>query len=84
MRFFPNEHLNVVHGRLFVDETEVAGRFTIHARNLAHAAAHSGAYWIFTCGCGDAGCAGIFEPVYVGHGQKVIQWHIREPDPART
>jgi len=39
----------------------------------------SGNYYIFTCGCGSAGCAGIEDGVEVEHHNNIIEWRCRLP-----
>lgn len=36
-------------------------------------------YALFLCGCGDEGCAGIFETPKITANDKTISWHIFEP-----
>lgn len=40
----------------------------------------SGNYALFTCGCGEEGCAGIWETPYVTIEEKTIKWQIFEPE----
>jgi len=39
----------------------------------------SGELDIFTCGCGQPGCAGIFQGIEVGHSHKEITWKCPNP-----
>ena len=48
---------------LRVDGILLGERYVVDVRRLAEALTREGEYFIFTCGCGDAGCAGIFEGV---------------------
>jgi hypothetical protein len=48
---------------LRVDGIRLGEGYVVDIRRLAEALTREGEYFIFTCGCGDAGCAGIFEGV---------------------
>lgn len=50
-------------GELRVDGTRLGEWYVLDIRRLAEALASEGEHFIFTCGCGDAGCAGIHEGV---------------------
>ena len=50
-------------GELRVDGTRIGEGPVLDIRRLAEALTSEGEHFIFTCGCGDAGCAGIFEGV---------------------
>ena len=50
-------------GELRVDGTRLGEGYVLDIRRLAEALTSEGEHFIFTCGCGDAGCAGIFEGV---------------------
>ncbi len=49
---------------LHVDGVRLGEGYVVDIRRLAEALTREGEYFIFTCGCGDAGCAGIFEGVW--------------------
>lgn len=46
---------------LRVDGELVGGKYVLDLRCLANALTRDGEHYIFTCGCGDSGCAGIHE-----------------------
>jgi len=48
-------------GELRVDGEIVGERYVVDVRRLASALVKAGEYFIFTCGCGEPGCAGIHE-----------------------
>lgn len=50
-------------GDLRVDGARLGEGYVVDIRRLAEALTREGEHFIFTCGCGDAGCAGIFEGV---------------------
>ena len=50
-------------GELRVDGARLGEGYVLDIRRLAEALTSEGEHFIFTCGCGDAGCAGIFEGV---------------------
>lgn len=50
-------------GELHVDGVRLGEEYVLDIRQLTEALTREGEHFIFTCGCGDAGCAGIFEGV---------------------
>ena len=48
-------------GELRVDGELVGQRYVVDVRRLASALVRNGEHFIFTCGCGEPGCAGIHE-----------------------
>jgi len=68
---------------VLIDETVIWTDFCIDYKSLVRSAHEQGDYFIFTCGCGDAGCAGLFAPIQVKHDAESITWHITEPEPMR-
>ncbi len=50
-------------GNLRVDGIRLGEGYVVDIRRLTEALTREGEHFIFTCGCGDAGCAGIFEGV---------------------
>ena len=48
-------------GELRVDGKLVGERYVVDVRRLASALTRNGEHFIFTCGCGEPGCAGIHE-----------------------
>jgi hypothetical protein len=48
-------------GELRVDGELVGERYVVDVRRLASALIRNGEHFIFTCGCGEPGCAGIHE-----------------------
>jgi hypothetical protein len=50
-------------GELHVDGARLGEGYVLDIRRLAEALTSDGEHFIFTCGCGDAGCAGIHEGV---------------------
>lgn len=50
-------------GELRVDGARLGEGYVLDIRRLAEALTSEGEHFIFTCGCGDAGCAGIYEGV---------------------
>jgi hypothetical protein len=68
---------------ILIDGAPISTGFHIDYFDLASSARENGDYFILTCGCGDAGCAGLFEPIKVTHTSDTIAWHITEPEPKR-
>ena len=50
-------------GELRADGNRLGEGFVLDVRRLADALTREGEHFIFTCGCGEPGCAGIFEGV---------------------
>ena len=50
-------------GELRVDGARLGEGYVLDIRRLAEALTSEGEHFIFTCGCGEPGCAGIFEGV---------------------
>lgn len=50
------------------------GKDIIDLEELKKSAIFSGAYNLQTCGCGVAGCAGFFEPIFVQHTNDYVIW----------
>ena len=50
-------------GELRVDGTRIGEGHVLDIRRLAEALTSEGEHFIFTCGCGEPGCAGIHEGV---------------------
>jgi hypothetical protein len=69
--------VNYEHGDLSVDLTELAKTLDT-----------DGEFFIITCSCGDAGCAGINEGVQVTREHNVLRWLVRKsgkgPEPERA
>lgn len=64
---------------LQVDGRSVLEGFTLDLRALVASTHANGEYWIFTCGCGEPGCARINRPVVVRHGCGEVIWEVPEP-----
>lgn len=50
------------------------GEACVDLKQLKESALSSGAYDLLTCGCGEPGCAGFFEPIFVQHVGDCIHW----------
>jgi hypothetical protein len=50
-------------GELRVDGARLGEGYVLDIRRLAEALTSEGEHFIFTCGCGEPGCVGIFEGV---------------------
>lgn len=69
------------HACIAVNGNTVGGRFAIDYHDLVKSATEPGEYFIFTCGCGEPGCTGIFQSVLIEHEKGKIYWQIPEPPP---
>jgi len=70
------------HAAIVVDGDSVCS-YAIDYRALVCSAQAPGGYFIFTCGCGEPGCAGLQAPVEVEHRNDQIFWHMTDPEPER-
>jgi hypothetical protein len=69
----------VVRASLTVDDREVS-KLPIDLRALLASTERSGEYFIFTCGCGNSGCAGVDNGIIVVHSDYgLTDWFIPEP-----
>ena len=60
-------------GELHVDGARLGEGYVLDIRRLAEALTSAGEHFIFTCGCGEPGCAGIHEGVRSRHaGDQVL------------
>lgn len=64
---------------LLIDEEPIDEHLPIDLHALIKGLARSGRHYIYTCGCGDAGCAGVEEGVRVGHRLGTVIWEYRLP-----
>ena len=62
-----------------IDGVEINSNLPIDLPHLVRSLHFEGEYYIFTCGCGEAGCAGIFEGVHVSFEGDLIKWLVRDP-----
>jgi hypothetical protein len=58
---------------------ELLTDFVVDTPELVKSISVSGEYFIFTCGCGDSGCADIDNGIIVDHKDGVIKWLIPDP-----
>ena len=64
-----------------VDGERCGRNYCIDYKELVRSLTADGDYYIFTCGCGEAGCAGISEGIHIHHAAGVVEWHVVEPTP---
>jgi len=64
---------------LKVNDVFLHPELSVDLRALAKSSQCSGEFDIFTCGCGIAGCAGIFEGIRVEHLPEAVVWDFKEP-----
>jgi hypothetical protein len=68
--------------KLYADETEICD-MPVDPESLAGSVEGTTDEYIYTCGCGEPGCAGISEPVHIAHARDRIMWQVIEPGPYR-
>jgi hypothetical protein len=78
-------HFEITHQkeRMLVDGNHLNYGYRIDYRELTKSALADGDFYFFTCGCGEAGCAGISEPTEVTSDVEKVYWHIIQPEPER-
>lgn len=64
---------------IWIDGAHLDEPHPIHLPLLIQSLHEPGAYDIFTCDCGEAGCAGIFEGIHVTHEGELVRWDFRRP-----
>lgn len=69
---------------LRIDGRSMLMRCTLDLRELVESTKRGGEFWIFTCGCGEPGCAGIEAPVQVMYGVECVIWQVPERGRNRT
>ena len=64
---------------ILIDEAPSGSDFAVNAFELAKSCQTSGEMEIFTCGCGVAGCAGIYDGIRVTHTETCVEWLCPNP-----
>ncbi len=62
-----------------IDGVQINSKYAVSLRNLIDSLYLEGSYYIFTCSCGNSGCAGIDEGVKVSFEKDLIHWQVRDP-----
>jgi hypothetical protein len=70
---------SVVDYGLKINGVEFHPEHPLDLTSLVKSCQWSGELDIFTCGCGQPGCAGIFQGIEVGHSHKEITWKCPDP-----
>jgi len=65
-----------------IDDVYVDEPHPIDLRELVRSCSESGRFFIFTCGCGDSGCANIHEGVQITRDVNIVFWRLRRPQSA--
>ncbi len=65
-----------------IDGMTVDEPHPIDLRELVRSCSDSGHFFIFTCGCGDAGCANIHDGVQITRHANSVCWQFRRPQSA--
>lgn len=69
---------------LMVDDKVINEGFALDMRELANSCRADGEFFILTCGCGEPGCAGIFEGIAVSHQDGEVIWGVPYPIKSTT
>lgn len=76
----PDKHGNVwLNIRVRIDGEPFGQVFVADVFAFAKSCQLAGELDLFTCGCGIAGCAGIFEGIRVSHSESSIVWQCPDP-----
>lgn len=76
---YPDDPQFCVKQSVFINGENLAPSYTIDWVDLAKSCQLSGEFFIVTCGCGQAACAGIYDGIRVTHLKDRIVWEIPEP-----
>jgi hypothetical protein len=69
----------VITQAVLINGENLAPKNPIDLCELAKSCQLPGEFYIVTCGCGDAGCAGIEDGIWVSHLSDSITWEVPEP-----
>jgi len=69
--------------KIVIDGVNFSSGYWIDYVELAKSGVRDGKYFFLTCGCGEAGCAGLFDPIEVTSDETRVYWHIVQPEPER-
>lgn len=69
--------------KILIDGVNFSKGYWIDYTELAKSGITDGGYFFLTCGCGEAGCSGLFEPIEVSSDEKRVYWHVVQPEPER-
>lgn len=75
----PGYSASAVDYSLKINGVELHPEHSLDLTSLVKSCQWSGELYIFTCGCGEPGCAGIFQGIEVGHSHKEITWKCPNP-----
>jgi len=64
---------------VFINGKNIAPENSIDLIDLSKSCQLSGEFFIVTCGCGEAGCAGIYDGIRVTHFDDRIMWEAPDP-----
>ena len=62
-----------------IDGVEINSKYDFRLSSLIDCLYIEGNHDIFTCQCGDPGCAGIDDGVHVSFDKDLIHWQVRDP-----
>ncbi len=93
LRFFVEKHTQeqidngegtaLVYQEIWIDGQHLDEPYPVSLMELTRSLFYPGEFTIFTCGCGYAGCAEIFDGIFVRHEPGVIRWQFRRPVSSR-
>lgn len=64
---------------ILINGENISPKTPVDLKQLVKSSQLSGEFFIFTCGCGHAGCAGIEEGIKVNHLVDGIVWEVPDP-----
>ncbi len=60
--------------KIWIDNEEFYGDTSVHLENFVNSLYQSGSYFLMTCSCGHAGCAGFFHKIRVKTKEDTVVW----------
>ena len=75
----PEYSASTVNYSLKINDTDFHPEHLLDLASLVKSCQWSGELYIFTCGCGEPGCAGIFQGIEVRHSHTEITWKCPSP-----
>jgi hypothetical protein len=82
-QIYNNEEFRLVYQEIWIDGQHLDEPYPVCLMELTRSLFYPGEFTIFTCGCGYAGCASIFDGIFVRHEPEVIRWRFRRPVSSR-
>jgi hypothetical protein len=73
------DEIELVYQEIWIDGQHIEESHAVDLRQLFLSLSQAGEFFIFTCGCGIAGCASILKGVVVEHELDNVHWRFFSP-----